>query len=60
MNMGAIIFVVLGIIASIVATGLSWDEAYEWAAGIYLLSAFLFIFAGIFFYLAKRSRSSPQ
>lgn len=55
MTMGAIIFVVLAVIASVVATGLSWDEAYDWAAGIYLLSAMLFLIAGLFFYMGRRT-----
>lgn len=54
MAMGAIIFVVLAVIASLVATGLSWEEAYEWAAGVYVLSAVLFLIAGLFFYVGRR------
>ncbi len=58
--MGAIVFVVLAIIAAIVAAGLSSDEAYDWAAGIYALSAVLFILAAFFFYLAKRTPPTPH
>lgn len=57
MTLGAIIFVVLGAIAGIVAAGLSWEEAYEWATGIFLLSAMLFLIAGLFFFMAKRNVS---
>ena len=55
LNIVGFVFIVLAIIASLVATGLSWDEAFEWAAGIYLLSAILFVIAGLFFFMARRS-----
>jgi uncharacterized membrane protein len=55
LNIVGFVFIVLAIIASLVATGLSWDGAFEWAAGIYLLSAILFIIAGLFFWMARRA-----
>jgi uncharacterized membrane protein len=59
LNIVGFVFVLLAIIASLVATGLSWDEAFEWAAGIYLLSAILFILAGTFFWMARRATAMP-
>ncbi len=58
MNIVGFVFVVLAIIAALVASGLSWDEAYGWAAGIYLLSAVLFLIAGVFFAMGRRGRSA--
>ncbi|GEM_PF-3599663 len=58
LNIVGFVFVVLAIIASLVATGLSWDEAFEWAAGIYLLSAILFVIAGLFFFMARRAAAT--
>ena len=55
LNIVGFVFVVLAIIASLVATGLSGDEAFGWAAGIYLLSAVLFVIAGLFFFMARRA-----
>jgi len=55
LNIVAFVFIVLAIIASLVATGLSWEEAYEWAAGIFLLAAVLFVIAGLFFFMARRA-----
>ncbi|HTD81520.1 MAG TPA: hypothetical protein VK723_05170, partial [Thermoplasmata archaeon] len=55
LNIVGFVFIVLAIIASLVATGLSSDEAFDWAAGIYLLSAILFVIAGLFFFMARRS-----
>ena len=54
MNVVGIVFVVLGIIAALVATGLSWEESYIWAAGVFLTATFLFVIAGVFFALARR------
>jgi hypothetical protein len=55
LNIVGFVFVVLAIIASLVATGLSSDEAFGWAAGIYLLSAVLFVIAMLFFFMARRA-----
>ncbi len=55
LNIVGFVFIVLAIIASLVATGLSSDGAYEWAAGIYLLAAILFSIAGLFFWMARRA-----
>lgn len=60
MRMGAIIFVVLAIIAWIVATGLSWGPPPIRTPQLYLLSAVLFLIAGLFFLMAKRTASSPH
>jgi len=58
--MGAIVFVVLAIIAAIVAGGLSSNQAHDWAAGIYALSAVLVILAAFLFFLAKRTPPAPH
>lgn len=57
MNVVGFVFVVLAIVASVVAFGLSEEEIYDWAAGIYGVSAVMFSLAGFFFYLAMRARS---
>ena len=54
MNVVGFVFVILAIIASVVAFFLSEEGSYEWSAGIYILSAFLFLIAGVFFFLGRR------
>lgn len=58
LNIVGFVFIVLAVIASLVATGLSWDGAYEWAAGIYLLSAILFVIAGLFFFMGRKAAAT--
>ena len=54
MNVVGFVFVVLGVIASIIAFFLSEDGAYAWSAGIFLLSAIFWVIAGVFFVMGRR------
>jgi len=53
------VFVVLAIIAAIVAFFLGEEEAYDWSAGVYLGAAVLFAIAGGLFYLGRRRPAAP-
>ena len=54
MTIVGFVFVVLAVIAAIVAFFLGEDEAYGWSAGVYLGAAVLFAIAGGFLYLGRR------
>ena len=53
-GVAGLVFTVLGIIASLVATGLSIDEAYAWAAGIFFVALLLFVIAGVCYSYGRR------
>ena len=51
------VFFVLAIIAVLVATGLSEDGIFDWAAEICALPAFLFIIVGVCFAMGRRGQT---
>ncbi len=54
MNIVGFVFMILGVVASIIAFFLSEDQAYEWSAGIYLLAAIFWVIALVFFVMGRR------
>lgn len=54
MNIVGFVFVILGVVASVIAFFLSEDQAYEWSAGIYLLAAIFWVIALVFFFMGRR------
>ncbi len=54
MSIVGFVFVILGVVASIIAFFLSEDQAYEWSAGIYLLAAIFWVIALVFFFMGRR------
>jgi predicted membrane channel-forming protein YqfA (hemolysin III family) len=54
MNVVGFVFVILGIVASVIAFFLSEDGEYAWSAGIFLLSAMFWVIAGVFFFMGRR------
>ncbi|OGS50772.1 MAG: hypothetical protein A3K65_00265 [Euryarchaeota archaeon RBG_16_68_12] len=54
MNVVGFVFVILGIVASVIAFFLSEEGSYGWSAGIYILSAMFWVIAGVFFFMGRR------
>lgn len=53
-----LVFFVLGVIAALVGTGLAWEDSYAWAAGVFVVAAFLFLIGGVFFNQGKRQATA--
>ncbi len=54
MNIVGFVFVILGLVASVIAFFLSEEGSYGWSAGIYVLSAFFWLIALVFFVMGRR------